>query len=73
MKGGGKYGRICETLAVNLEAQVVALLVVGGKRGSGFSITQEWEWDITGHKEALAKLPAVLRSMAEDIEKDLGK
>ena len=73
MIGGGRYGKLCERIAGSLGAEVVAVLVINGKRGNGFSVAVQSDWDVTGTPEALAKLPAVLRQMADGIEKDLGK
>lgn len=36
---GGKYDKECEELAEKLEAEATLLMVGGGSRGSGFSMT----------------------------------
>ena len=39
MTGEGKYGRQANLILNALDAEVVLLVVVGGKLGSGFSVT----------------------------------
>lgn len=71
MKGGGKYGDDSERLLRRLHADAVVVMVLGGEKGSGMSASQVWDWDMaSGSLEALKKLPAVLRAMADEIEKD---
>jgi hypothetical protein len=61
-----KYADECEMLLYALEAAGVALIVFGGKYGSGFAYAAR---DPTLHR----RLPAVLRSMADAMEKDPGR
>jgi hypothetical protein len=62
-KGGGKYGDVAEFAHVTSGAAVTVLIVLGGDRGSGFSVCG---YD-PEHFEAL---PELLRNVAKDIEND---
>lgn len=68
MTGPGRYGIECESLAEMLAADVVVLLVVNGSKGSGISVAVDWDFNVAGSKEAMHKLPSVLRQMAAKIE-----
>ena len=61
-QGPGKYDDICTEARVAASAEAVVLIVLGGEKGSGFSV-QAIEGDIT------RRLPALLRSVADEIER----
>jgi hypothetical protein len=63
--GPGKYDDECTTVRARLEAEGVILIVFGGKHGGGFSCQATLETTL--------RLPAILRNMAGEIEKDITK
>ena len=60
----GIYDDICTRVREETEAAGVVLLVAYGKKGHGFSIQLP--------HDLFATLPAVLRGLANEVEKDLG-
>jgi hypothetical protein len=60
-QGPGKYDVECSIVLEDLKATAVLLLVVGGTKGNGLSIS-------TYDKHLLTKLPTVLRDLADQIE-----
>lgn len=61
--GPGKYDRQA-TIARNLtEAKGIALIVLGGKKGDGFSVQAP--------PEVIVRLPELLEHMAKSIREDL--
>jgi hypothetical protein len=69
--GPGKYGEQCEELLCELNAKAVLLIVLEGNKGSGMSLSQEWNFDLAAIAEQVAKLPALLRHVADSIEATL--
>jgi hypothetical protein len=63
--GPGKYDDACSRARLATEADGVALIVLYGRFGSGFSVQ--------GSPELLPKLPVILRIMADQIERDLAQ
>jgi len=63
MIGPGKYDRSCTIALGATGARAVALAVIDGDAGSGFSVL--------GEPQALRMLPALLRKMAREIQNDL--
>lgn len=61
--GPGKYDAAATTARAATAADGVILIVIGGKHGHGFSI--QATADIT------ARLPTILRNLANDVENDL--
>lgn len=61
--GGGKYTEITAEIRQRTGAGGVILIVLDGEKGFGFEVQVDAEY--------LMKLPAVLRTMADDIEADL--
>ena len=59
--GAGKYDKECMAAMTTTEANTVVLVVLGGNRGHGFSITSV----DTGIEQ---KLPSLLRQLADSIE-----
>jgi hypothetical protein len=59
--GPGKYDAACTKALVECEAHTVVLIVLGGKHGTGFSLNST---DPT----VVAKIPDLLRAMADQIE-----
>lgn len=57
----GNYDDEAEHLLHKLNAQGVLVIVMGGQKGHGFSIT-------TKKQKILAEVPHMLRTVAEDIE-----
>lgn len=63
---GGKYDQECELLFVTTGAQTACVIVVGGVRGTGFSLS-------TRDPSHLSLLIGVLRDVANQIEMDARK
>lgn len=61
---GGKYDAHCEAVLKATHATLVAVLVLSGDHGSGFSVS-------TFDTAALQALPTLLESMARDVRADL--
>lgn len=67
MIGAGKYDVPCERTLLETRAQAVILIVLGGDKGSGFSVSA-----VGGAVgSTIEQLPAILRSCADEIEKDV--
>lgn len=62
MKGAGKYDRACTRARRETQGQAVLLIVIQGQHGSGFSLQTLDETVVEG-------LPAILRNVADSIEK----
>jgi len=62
--GPGKYDDICTAARIAANAQAVVLIIAGGNQGAGFSV-QAYDPGM------LRGLPAVLRDVADEIEKSL--
>lgn len=69
--GPGKYDDTCTLAREHAEAQACIVIIRNGKHGSGFSL------QVAGTPGDLhminATLPAVLRELAEQIEKENGR
>ncbi len=66
MKGPGKYDRESQKVLLSTDADGVLLIILGGRLGSGFSMTvRESE-----RARALALVPSVLREVAAEMERD---
>ncbi len=63
MIGAGKYDNYCSEVRLANLADAVALIVINGRYGSGFSVQ--------GTRTFTEELPALLRHMADQIEKDM--
>jgi hypothetical protein len=61
--GPGKYDKLASDAREKAEAVGVVLIVYEGSKGSGFSVQMP--------REPMRTLPAVLRQLADDIERDL--
>ncbi len=62
--GPGKYDDICTAVLVSTRAQGAIVMVLGGVRGTGFSLASL-------DPNLAAKLPALLREVADQIEVDV--
>lgn len=60
--GPGKYDDATTAARLSTDALGVALIVIGGRAGSGFSVQ--------GPPELLLDLPTLLRDLADQIESD---
>ena len=60
--GPGKYDDLCTEVRTAAGAEAAIVIVIGGNRGSGFSVQVHGE-DMT------ARLPELLRNMADEIER----
>ena len=70
MKFDGNYDAETVRMMVELQAPAVALIVIGGVKGHGFSVAGI----DTGRADPdniCGKLPEILRHMADSIQKDL--
>lgn len=61
--GPGKYDDVCTQVREQLEAAGVILVVIGGKKGNGFSVQ--------GTLQVIATLPDTLEHMAREMRKDM--
>ena len=61
--GPGKYDDECTLVRERTHAKGVVVIVVGGDKGAGFAVQ-------TTTTQAVMDLPAVLRTMADQIEAD---
>jgi len=62
--GAGKYDDVCTMVREETQALGVALIVLGGNKGQGFSVQVV---DV----RIMATLPEILESMARQIRKDV--
>jgi hypothetical protein len=65
MDGPGKYDDICTEVREKAEANTAIVIIIGGKRGHGFSVQ-------THSQTLLPGIPHVLRNIADQIAKDIG-
>lgn len=63
--GPGKYDAECTRLQEELKAHGVLLVVVGGDRGNGFSVSATLP--------VVAALPKLLRQVADEIDASFAK
>jgi hypothetical protein len=63
VRGPGKYDDLATTVREQAKANGVIVIVIGGDKGTGFSVQ--------GGVETLLALPTILRSTADQIEQDL--
>ncbi len=61
--GPGKYDVLATIVRTGAKARGVALIVIDGMAGSGFSVQMD--------REAMSKLPELLDEMAKQIREDL--
>lgn len=64
-KPPGKYDTICTFARVSAAAKGAVLVIYEGSQGSGLSVQCD--------ARLIKALPAVLRQVADDIERDAGK
>lgn len=64
--GPGKYDDLATAAMESAQAAGVIVIVIGGNRGHGFSIQ-------THDLGLAAKLPAILRYIADGMEKDMSR
>jgi hypothetical protein len=63
LNGPGKYDDACTVAREATNASGVALIVIGGDRGDGFSVQ--------ANAAILITLPSLLRRMADSIDKQM--
>jgi len=63
--GPGKYDDLCTTVRESVEADAALVIIINGRKGSGFSLQ-------TADLGVLADLPATLRRTADQIEQSYG-
>lgn len=61
--GAGRYDAECTVARESAAAMCAIVIIFGGDRGDGFSCQADLE--------TLAKLPSLLRHMADSMEKDM--
>lgn len=61
--GPGRYDDLCTMVREQAKADATVIIVLNGKRGSGFSCQ--------ANLQAMADLPDILESMARQIRRDL--
>ena len=61
--GSGKYGELAITVQELTQARAVVVAVIGGDKGHGFEV-------ISSIPNFDSKVPQLLRSTADEIEKD---
>lgn len=64
MIGPGKYDQLCTSVRVQSQAKTAIILIINGNKGSGFSMQ-------TSDPREEERLPAILRTMADQIESDM--
>src|SRR4051812_5551818 len=64
--GAGKYDGLCGLVRRKAKAVAAAVIILGGTKGSGFSVQALDGVDIG----VIEGLPALLRNMADQIERD---
>ncbi len=64
----GHYDDEAEQILREVRAQAVVLMVLGGKKGSGFSVSG---LESTSQESVISDLPRILRHMADEIQKDI--
>lgn len=64
----GNYDAICERLSLDLKAAAVVLLVIGGRHGSGMSVSVDPKGGIARVAMGGNELAALLREMADALE-----
>jgi len=62
--GPGRYDDACTAARQATDASSIVLLVIGGNRGSGYSVQAV-------DPQLLERLPGLLRFVAEEIKRDL--
>jgi hypothetical protein len=65
-----KYDKDCQALILANDAEAACVVVVGGNKDTGFSLSIKDPQTPRGMK-VLALIPEVLRRMAAEIERDL--
>lgn len=60
--GPGRYDDLCTKVRAETEADAVIVIVVGGKRGHGFSCQSDFA--------TMLALPTMLEELAQQIRKD---
>lgn len=65
----GNYDDESERMLMELKAACVTLIVIGGSKGNGFSVSGLHE--INHPDNVIPKLPGLLRDMADSIEADI--
>jgi hypothetical protein len=60
--GPGKYSVLCAHAMTDAKALACVLITLGGEKGSGF--------EVVGQPGVVLDLPALLREMADQIERD---
>ena len=74
--GGGKYDDLCTAAREKAAAEAVVLIVVGGKKGHGFSVQQhataaaDGTTPLSVQANKMMELVKLLRSCADQIEMD---
>lgn len=63
MYGPGKYDDLCTAAREGAKAQGAILIIIEGERGDGFSAQV--------HPDAAARLPDMLRRIADEIEREM--
>lgn len=67
IKPRGNYDDECERQLVESGAELVILVVLNGNKGNGLSVSGRQ----FGRESKIAKIPFILRDMANDIEAQL--
>ncbi len=65
--GGGRYDAEVKAAAALTNADLTLLVVIGGAKGNGFSVTVDAE-----HADLLNRLPHILRTVAQLMEQHDG-
>lgn len=66
---GGNYDAECEEMLIRAQASGVVLIVLGGNKGNGFSVS-----GVEGeHGGIVGQLPKILRHVADSVEQRLSQ
>lgn len=66
--GSGKYDPECELARAMVGGQLCMLIVINGNKGSGFSATYH-----VSNLHLISTTPAILRNVADQLERDAGE
>lgn len=68
----GRYDEICERLSLDLKAAATVLIVVGGRHGSGMSVSIDPKGGLLQMAMGGGELADLLRSMADQLDAGAG-
>lgn len=64
----GNYDAVCERLSLDLKAAGTVLIVIGGRHGSGMSVTLDPKGGVTENPMGSDELARMLREVADKLD-----